>query len=189
MLSSISGTYSTVLADPPWRFNNRGGKASPEHKRLHRYKTLSFQEIKNLPVESLSRSQSHLYLWCPNSFLKEGIEVVESWGFVYKTNIVWYKTRKDGGPDRRGCGFYFRGVTENLLFGVRGSLQTLKPGRTQPNIILECKREHSRKPEGAYTLIESCSPGPYLELFARYQRDGWASWGDQINAEVEELFV
>jgi len=106
---------------------------------------------------------------------------MKAWGFAYKTNIVWYKIRKDGGPDGRGVGFYFRNVTELLLFGVKGKLRTLKPGRTQVNIILSRKREHSRKPFEVYDLIERCSPPPYLELFARQRVPNWETWGDQVD--------
>ncbi len=108
---------------------------------------------------------------------------MQRWGFQYKSNIVWYKTRKDGGPDGRGVGFYFRNVTELILFGVRGRMRTLQPGRTQTNIIVSQKREHSRKPDEIFPLIEECSPGPYLELFARFQRPGWTQWG---NEDVEQ---
>ena len=97
--------FSTVLADPPWRFHNSTGKMAPEHKRLARYRTMSFEEIGKLPVESLVTETAHLYLWIPNALLPYGLKVMEQWGFNYKTNIVWYKVRKDGGPDRRGVGF------------------------------------------------------------------------------------
>lgn len=172
--------FSTVLADPPWQFKNRTGKMAPEHKRLRRYSTLSLQEIKELPVEAIVNDTAHLYLWVPNALLAEGLQVMEHWGFTYKTNIIWYKVRKDGGPDRRGVGFYFRNVTEMILFGVRGkNARTLQPGRSQENIIVARKREHSRKPDEQYQIIESCSWGPYIELFARGPREGWFVWGDQ----------
>lgn len=172
--------FSTVLADPPWQFQNRTGKMAPEHKRLSRYPTLSLQEIKDIPVEAAVADPAHLYLWVPNALLAEGLQVMECWGFTYKTNLVWYKVRKDGGPDRRGVGFYFRNVTELILFGVRGkNARTLPPGRSQENIITSQKREHSRKPDEQYALIESCSEGPYLEMFARGQRPGWECWGNQ----------
>lgn len=172
--------FSTVLADPPWQFQNRTGKMAPEHKRLQRYPTMSLQEIKDLPVEAIVEDTAHLYLWVPNALLAEGMQVMENWGFTYKTNIIWYKIRKDGGPDRRGVGFYFRNVTEIILFGVRGkNARTLQPGRTQENIISSRKREHSRKPDEQYGLIESCSPGPRIELFARGSRQDWFAWGNQ----------
>lgn len=171
--------FTTILADPPWRFENRTGKMAPEHNRLLRYPTLSINEIKNIPVKETTTNPSHLYLWVPNALIKEGLEVLEAWGFTYKTNLVWYKIRKDGGPDGRGVGFYFRNVTELILFGIKGSLRTLAPGRTQVNIISSRKREHSRKPDETYKLIKACSPGPYLELFARGSRKNWSSWGNQ----------
>ena len=172
--------FSTVLADPPWQFQNRTGKMAPEHKRLSRYPTLSLEEIKALPVQSALKETAHLYLWVPNALLAEGLQVMEAWGFTYKTNLIWYKIRKDGGPDRRGVGFYFRNVTEMILFGVRGkNARTLQPGRTQENIIASQKREHSRKPDEQYQIIESCSEGPYLEMFARGNRPQWECWGNQ----------
>jgi N6-adenosine-specific RNA methylase IME4 len=176
----IDGKFKTILADPPWRFQNSTGKVAPEHKRLARYPTLSLQEILDIPVNSIAEDNCHLYLWVPNALLAEGLETMKKWGFTYKTNIVWYKIRKDGGPDGRGVGFYFRNVTEIVLFGIKGSMRTLKPGRTQVNIVRTRKREHSRKPDELYDIIESCSPGPYLELFSRGKREGWSVWGNQI---------
>ena len=172
--------YKTILADPPWQFQNRTGKVAPEHKRLSRYGTLTLQEIKEIPVSLVSAEQSHLYLWVPNALLKEGLEVMEAWGFEYKTNIIWHKIRKDGEPDGRGVGFYFRNTTEIVLFGIRGRLRTLKAGRSQVKLIKTRKREHSRKPDELYNLIESCSPGPYLELFARGKRENWEQWGNEV---------
>ena len=177
---SIVGKFGTILADPPWEFQNSTGKIAPKHKRLKRYNTMKLEDIKALPISRLAAEKSHLYLWVPNAFIKEGIEVMEEWGFKYKTNIVWHKIRKDGGPDGRGVGFYFRNTTELVLFGVKGTkVRTLKPGRTQVNIIRTRKREHSRKPDELYKIIEKCSWGPFLELFARGKRKGWTSWGDQ----------
>jgi len=179
------GSYKTVLADPPWRFTNRTGKVAPEHKRLSRYDTMSLEEICALPVASVMEEQSHCYLWVPNALLGEGLRVMESWGFKYKSNIVWHKVRKDGESDGRGVGFYFRNVTELVLFGVKGSMRTLPPGRRQVNFLATRKREHSRKPDELYDIIEQCSPGPYLELFARYPQPGWDVWGNEASSDVE----
>ncbi len=177
--------YQTILADPPWQFNNRTGKMAPEHKRLNRYPTMKLKEIKEIPVHVIADKPSHLYLWVPNALLPEGLEVMRAWGFEYKTNLIWHKVRKDGGPDGRGVGFYFRNTTEIILFGIRGSMRTLKPGRSQVNIIRSQKQEHSRKPDELYQIIEDCSPGPYLELFARGKRPGWDVWGNQAeNYEI-----
>lgn len=183
LLAKAKGPYAAILADPPWQFQNRTGKVAPEHRRLLRYPTMELKEIIDLPVSKVAAAKSHLYLWVPNALLLEGLKVMEAWGFTYKTNIVWYKVRKDGGPDGRGVGFYFRNVTELLLFGVKGSMRTLQPGRTQVNLFPTRKREHSRKPDEVFDIVESCSPGPYLELFARFARPGWDQWG---NEDVEE---
>jgi N6-adenosine-specific RNA methylase IME4 len=178
--------FATILADPPWRFTNRTGKMAPEHRRLSRYGTLALDEICALPVAEAAASPAHLYLWVPNALLPDGIKVMQAWGFDYKSNLVWHKVRKDGGSDGRGVGFYFRNVTELLLFGVRGkNARTLKPGRRQVNFLAARKREHSRKPDEFYQLIEACSPGPRLEMFARGSRPGWVSWGNQ--AEQYEI--
>ena len=172
--------FSTILADPPWQFQNSTGKIAPEHKRLNRYPTLDLEKIKALPVDEISNDRCHLYLWVPNALVSEGLDVMKSWGFQYKSNIIWQKIRKDGEPDGRGVGFYFRNTTEMLLFGVKGkNVRTLKPGRTQVNVIKSRKREHSRKPDEQYKIIEGCSWGPYLELFARGKRKKWTVWGNE----------
>jgi N6-adenosine-specific RNA methylase IME4 len=172
----------TILADPPWRFQNSTGKGAPEYARLLRYRTMPLDDITALPAKELAGSTAHLYLWCPNALLPDGLSVMKAWGFTYKSNIVWHKVRKDGGSDGRGVGFYFRNVTELVLFGVKGNnARTLSPGRTQVNLLASRKREHSRKPDELYEIIEACSPGPYLELFARGTRKGWATWGDEAN--------
>lgn len=175
--------FGAVLADPPWRFANRTGKVAPEHKRLLRYETMPTGDIAALPVKDLSLPNSHLYLWVPNAMVSDGLEVMRRWGFAYKTAIVWFKVRKDGGPDGRGVGFYFRNTTELLLFGVRGTARTLAAGRRQTNVIVSRKRGHSEKPDEQYDVIESCSGGPYIELFARTVRSGWSAWGDGVRVE------
>lgn len=178
--------FSTILADPPWRFINRTGKMAPEHRRLSRYGTLTVEEIASFPVAQITVQPAHLYLWVPNALMPHGLQVMQAWGFDYKSNIVWHKLRKDGGSDGRGVGFYFRNVTELLLFGVRGkNARTRAAGRTQVNYLGTRKREHSRKPDEQYHIIESCSPGPYLELFARGVRPGWAAWGNQAANDYE----
>ncbi len=178
--------FHTVLADPPWQFVNRTGKVAPEHKRLSRYGTMPLADICALPVADVTIEPAHLYLWVPNALLPDGLQVMKAWGFEYKSNIVWQKVRKDGGPDGRGVGFYFRNVTELLLFGVRGkNARTLAPGRRQVNFMASRKREHSRKPDEQYDLIQSCSREPYLEMFARGDRPGWTVWGNQASADYE----
>jgi len=171
----VRGPFSTIYADPPWRFQNRTGKMAPEHQRLLRYPTMTLEEILELPVSRLSAAEAHLYLWVPNALVAEGLEVMRRWGFSYKTNIVWYKVRKDGGPDGRGVGFYFRNVTELLLFGVRGRMRTLKRGRTQVNMVETRKREHSRKPDEMYEIIEPARQARTLSsLLGTHAGDGFS---------------
>lgn len=180
--------YNTIYADPPWQFQNRTGKVAPEHKRLKRYETMHLEDIKLLPIKDIAEEKAHLYLWVPNALLPEGLEVMDAWGFDYKSNIVWEKVRKDGWPDGRGVGFYFRNVTELLLFGIKKKSapnRTLQPARSQVNLIRAMKREHSRKPDEIIPIIEACSQGPRIELFARGVRCGWDMWGDQATEDYE----
>jgi len=178
--------FSTVMADPPWRFTNRTGKVAPEHKRLARYPTMGLEDICDLPVANHLNDTAHCYLWVPNALLPDGLQVLSAWGFTYKSNLIWHKVRKDGGSDGRGVGFYFRNVTEVLLFGVRGkNARTLPPGRRQVNYMASRKREHSRKPDEQYVIIEGCSPGPHLELFGRGKRKGWTVWGNQADEDYK----
>lgn len=180
--------YETIYADPPWRFQNRTGKVAPEHKRLSRYETMSLEEIKSLPVKEITGDKAHLYLWVPNALLPDGLAVMDAWGFEYKGNLIWEKVRKDGYPDGRGVGFYFRNVTEILLFGIKKKSapnRTLAPARSQVNLIRSQKREHSRKPDEFIPIIEACSQAPRIELFARGDREGWDMWGNQADAGYE----
>ena len=178
--------YSTIYADPPWRFANRTGKMAPENKKLTRYPTMDLSDILALPVAEVAAEKSHLYLWVPNALLPDGLAVMKAWGFEYKSNLVWEKVRKDGLPDGRGVGFYFRNETELLLFGIKGkNNRTLAPGRSQVNLLRAMKREHSRKPDEFVELIDACSAGPKLEMFARGDRKGWDMWGNQADESYE----
>lgn len=182
--------YKTIYADPPWQFSNRTGKVAPENKRLSRYPTMCLDDIKALPVSDVADERAHLYLWVPTALLPDGLEVMKAWGFTYKTTLYWEKIRHDGEPDGRGVGFYFRNVVEPCLFGVRTprkseTYRTLAPGRSQVNIIRAQKHEHSRKPSEFADLIERCSEGPRIELFARGERAGWDVWGNQAASDYE----
>lgn len=170
--------FSTILADPPWLFANRTGSFLPQHENINQYPSLSLSEIMEIPVPLAIKDNSHLYLWVPNALLLEGLKVMRAWGFTYKSNIVWQKIRKDGEPDGRGLGVYFRNTTELLLFGIRGKIKTSKPAQSQVNVIRSRRREYSRKPDEQYALIEKCSPGRYLELFARKKKKNWSRWGN-----------
>lgn len=180
--------YNTIYADPPWRFSNRTGKVAPEHKRLTRYETMTLDEIKALPVAAIADDKAHLYLWVPNALLPDGLAVMDAWGFEYKSTLIWEKVRKDGQPDGRGVGFYFRNVTEPCLFGIKKKSmpnRTLAPARSQVNLIRTQKREHSRKPDELIPIIEACSQSPRIELFCRGTRPGWDCWGSQADADYE----
>lgn len=187
LLSFADGRkFGTILADPPWCFRNKTGKIAPEHHRLTRYDTMAIEDIRALAIPEIAAPVCHLYLWCPNALLDVGLSVLNAWGFTYKSNLVWHKIRKDGGSDGRGVGFYFRNVTELVLFGVRGkNARTRAAGRRQVNFLATRKREHSRKPDEIYPVIEACSFGPYLELFARGSRSEWAVWGLEADASYE----
>ena len=154
------GRFGTILADPPWRFTNKTGKIAPEHRRLSRYGTMTLEEIMALPVAEIAADKAHLYLWCPNALLPDGLAVMKAWGFGYKSNIVWHKVRKDGGSDGRGVGFYFRNVTELLLFGARGkNARTLAPGRRQVNLLATRKREQRASPMSSTSSSRRVVPG------------------------------
>lgn len=189
LLSFTKGKkYNTIYADPPWQFQNRTGKVAPEHKRLTRYETMTLEDIISLPVSEIADTKAHLYLWIPNALLPDGLAVMDAWGFTYKGNIVWEKVRKDGFPDGRGVGFYFRNVTELLLFGIKKKSEpnrTLDSARSQVNLIRAQKREHSRKPDEIISVIEACSLPGRIELFARGDRKGWDMWGNQAEAGYE----
>ena len=186
--------FATVHADPAWQFENRTGKVAPEHRRLRRYRTMTLDEICALPVARVMAPTAHLYLWCPNALLPDGLAVMQAWGFAYKTNLIWHKVRRDSGSDGRGVGFYFRNVTELILFGVRGkNARTREAGRRQVNYLATRKREHSRKPDEIHQIIEACSPGPHLELFARAEAQAgmfpcsqqrWVRLGDEADGAV-----
>ena len=126
--------YRTIYADPPWQFANRTGKMAPEHKRLNRYSTMKLEDIKRLPVDDVAADKCHLYLWVPNALLPEGLAVMKAWGFEYKTNLIWEKVRKDGQPDGRGVGFYFRNTTEMVLFGIKGDNRLIFSGAKSGSI-------------------------------------------------------
>lgn len=180
LLASANGrSFTTILADPPWRFKQRQGELSPEFKGCFRYPTMTLAEIKALPVKDITATNAHLYLWIPAGMLDDGMATLKAWGFSYKNLIVWEKVQKNGAPNGSTYGHYFRNSVEVILFGVRGSLNTVRPPGGQCNVIRAQKREHSRKPDEIYTLVERCSPGPHFEMFARGSRPGWSAFGNQ----------
>ncbi len=163
--------YQTIVADPPWL--ERGGGKIKRGADKH-YPLMKTPQI----IETMLNANCwhpaddcHLYLWTTNNFLKDGLQVMEALGFRYVTMLTWVK-------DRMGLGYYFRGQTEPLLFGVKGKL---KPQvRNEPTVILAPRRKHSQKPDEAYRKIRAVSPGPRLDMFSRGYREGWDVWGNEV---------
>ena len=165
--------YNIIYADPPWKYKRDGN-----HSAASVYNVMELVDIKNLNINDIAADPSHLYLWVTNPFLQEGLDVCKSWGFEYKTLISWVKTYKDKTPIM-GMGYYFRGCTEHIIFGVKG--KKLCENKNTKNIIFSEQRKHSQKPEETKDLIVNCSGDlPRIELFARNTTPGWDVWGDQI---------
>ncbi|MFN0117807.1 MAG: MT-A70 family methyltransferase [Elusimicrobiota bacterium] len=158
--------FKTVVCDPPWQFRRQPKSVGPT------YNLLTLDEIKLFPIRDISDENAHLYLWIPNAFIKEGVSVMEAWGFSYKTVITWVKHQV-------GVGNHFRNSSEQILFGVRGRLPLLR--RDLRTWFLADRRQHSRKPDEFYRIVESASPGPRIDVFSREMRHGWAQWGDECN--------
>lgn len=190
MFDELNPPYSTIVADPPWPYDMSGQNGSAIPHSVKRdggiargvdnkgYSTLSIADLCAMPVRSLSATNAHLYLWVTNSFIDEGYDIARAWGFKPKTVLTWVKTHQDD-PARVSMktGYYFRGATEHVIFAVRGSLR-LQTDEGMPTAYLWPRiGAHSVKPASFGDLVEKCSPGPYVELFARQPRLGWDAWG------------
>ena len=188
--------FRCIVADPPWKYQTPGqiGKTL-EHRpnrdnglsrhgagSVARYGGMTIEELCAMAVQELADNNAHLYLWTTNKFMVEAHNVARAWGFEPKSVVTWGKVKSNGTPSMK-MGYYFRGATEHFLFCVRGSLRLAS--KTKPTLFLSEREPHSRKPEWFYRLCEEVSPGPYLELFARRKRHGWASWGNEIASDVE----
>jgi N6-adenosine-specific RNA methylase IME4 len=165
---AIPAEFTTIVIDPPWDWGDEGdfdqlGRARPT------YATMSLSQLAALYIPAANNS--HIYLWITNRSLPKGFTLLDAWGFRYVTCLTWVKPHY-------GMGNYFRGQTEHLLFGVRGSLSLM---RRDAGTVIHAPRgdsDHSSKPVEAYDLIETCSPGPYLDMFSRQTRRGWFTWGE-----------
>jgi N6-adenosine-specific RNA methylase IME4 len=166
----LKGNYPTILADPPWDIGQRGNHGAERH-----YPVMSVERICALGVERLAAENAHLWLWVTNASIHAGKQVMEAWGFSYRSCLTWIKPRF-------GLGLYLRNQTEHLLLGVRGRAPILFRG--QGSWFYAPVQEHSHKPEEQYAIIERCSPGPYLELFARRKQPGWHVWGNEVESDV-----
>jgi N6-adenosine-specific RNA methylase IME4 len=168
--------YRTIVADPPWAYRVATGVQGAVGVQ---YGTMTNAAIAGLPVSTLADNDAHLYMWVTNPRLFAEphddcgpIDIFRAWGFEYKTMLTWVK--KPG----LGIGYYFRGDTEHVLFGIRGKAPIPPPLR-ESNVLTAPRRGHSAKPECFYDLVERVSPGPYVELFARRARFGWDYWGNE----------
>jgi N6-adenosine-specific RNA methylase IME4 len=195
--------FTTIVADPPWQYRSGGShlrnafEARPKSNQVEsntagshsRYGSMSIAELKSLPVADVAASDAHLYLWTTNSFLVEAHDLMAAWGFQQKTVLTWVKMRGDGSGASARMGYYFRGATEHVLFGVRGRLRLVTGKAVVPNVLFTPRvLKHSLKPQQFFDLVERVSPGPYLEMFARQPRMGWTTWGDEVApGDVPEL--
>lgn len=176
MLEEFEGRrFGTILLDPPWRYGDK--LPGPKRGAVKHYDVMTPGEIAALPIDELAAPDAHVYLWTTNSHVEDAYKILRIWGFEPKTQLAWVKLTQRGEPVY-GMGRYYRGAFEPVIFAVRGKARP--PKAIHRNVILAPRREHSRKPDELYTMIEDTSPGPYLELFARHRREGWESWGDEL---------
>jgi N6-adenosine-specific RNA methylase IME4 len=184
--------FTTIVADPPWPYGTskaliktllaEGSGVAKGVGAGDNYALMSLSDLKALPVEKVATENAHLYLWTTNAFLVEAHDLTRSWGFEPKTVLTWVKTKQytmpeDEQPSMK-TGYWFRGATEHVVFGVRGSLRLHGPAA--PTVFFHRRLPHSVKPESFFHLVETQSPGPYLEMFARRPRIGWVAWGNEL---------
>lgn len=198
--ASGGSAFRAIVADPPWKYRDKVNSETLNH--VHRfgygadkirgrrgaegyYPTMTMDDILAMPVKQLAEDDAHLYLWTTNAFMVEGHQVCKAWGFTPRTILTWAKGRvvKDRLSLQIGMGSYLRNVTEHVIFAVRGSLRCNV--KNVPTLLLAPRSKHSQKPDEFFRLVETCSSGPYLEIFARQKRHGWASWGNEIANDVE----
>jgi N6-adenosine-specific RNA methylase IME4 len=177
-------TYRTILADPPWDVHQKPRSTSPETgwSRVkpagNHYPVMPLDAIRALPARNYADDNAHLWLWVTNATIHMGRDVMEAWGFSYRSCLTWVKYGVTP-----GLGMYLRNQTEHLLLGIRGSAPI--QFRSQATWFVAPRQEHSHKPEEQYAIVERCSPGPYLELFARRRRPGWDVWGNEVSSDVD----
>jgi N6-adenosine-specific RNA methylase IME4 len=162
-------SFATILADPAWPYDDRASRGAASNH----YPAMPLEEIAALPIGQLAADVAHLHLWTTTSFLREAFDIIEVWGFTYKSVFVWNKKQL-------GVGHYYRVATEFLLLGVRGSARFKR--RDLRNWTVRDRGRHSAKPQSIIEMIETVSPAPRLELFARgpFPRQGWCRWGRAI---------
>ena len=179
------GGFSTILADPPWKFKVRSDKGMSRSAENH-YPCMSIPEIAAMPVKTMAAKDCTLLMWVTDPFLALGMDVIKSWGFKFKTvGFQWAKLHPKQASQmfmteadfHMGTGYWSRANVEMCLLATRGHPKRLPTGTSVRRLIIAARREHSRKPDISYTRIEALVGGPYLELFSRSDRAGWTSWG------------
>lgn len=181
---SSTKKYGVIYADPPWRFHNFSHKGEGRNAVAH-YDCMTPEEIRSLPISHLAAKNCTLFLWATDPLLPRALEVIEAWGFEYKTvGFYWAKLNKKANPDQftsqdffTGLGYWTRGNVEQCLLATRGNPRRL--AKDVRKLVVSRRREHSRKPDEVYDRIERLASGPYLEMFGRTTRPGWDSWGNQ----------
>ena len=164
--------YKTIMADPPWPHHQRGNYGAVNH-----YNLMSLEQIKNMPVADLCEDNAHLWMWTTNAALRDAYDVMNAWGFMPRSIFCWIKPKL-------GLGNYLRNASEHMILGTRGKAPILY--NAQPNwLFMTPPPPHSHKPEEQYAIIERCSPGPYLEFFARRRQPGWDVWGNEIESDID----
>ena len=168
--------YDVIYADPPWKYKNVSPPCLPEKqpdtcKIEYYYETMDLQDIKNMPIKNIANKNCVLFLWATTPAIREAFEVVDAWGFKYKTMITWEKTNRD-------CmGYWFRTCTEHLIVAIRGNVKAFRS--MERTCYHEARTKHSQKPQYFYELIEKVTTGKRIELFARRAIEGWDNWGNE----------
>tara|TARA_Y100001972_G_scaffold67274_1_gene82095 strand:+ start:985 stop:1527 length:543 start_codon:yes stop_codon:yes gene_type:complete len=171
--------YNVIYADPPWSFKTYSDKGKDRSPEKH-YSVMTFKDICNMPVGNIARDNSVLLMWAIDPLLDKAFEVIKAWGFTYKTvAFTWAKLNKTKPGFFTGLGYWTRGNPEMCLLATKGKPKRLS--KSVPQLVVDKRREHSRKPDIMYQHIENLLEGPYIELFARQKRNGWDSWGNEVN--------
>ena len=182
----LNKKYRIIYADPPWKYNDdmefKKYRPNPAGAESH-YKCMTIDEIKSLPIKNIANKDSCLFLWATVPLLPEALEVLNEWGYRYKTSIFWRKIMS------LGMGYWFRGQVEVLLFGIKGKVKAFRCQKA--NVIQTKVRKHSQKPDEVYVIIEEISQkfnlNPKIELFARHKREGWDVWGNEVPKDTQKI--
>ena len=179
MISLPNKKYGVIYADPPWSFKTYSEKGKDRSPEKH-YPVLSIADIIRLPVDRIAKDNAVLLMWVVDPLLDQAFKVIDAWGFKYKTlGFTWAKLNKTKPGFFTGLGYWTRGNPEMCLLATKGKPKRISKSVKQ--LVVDKRREHSRKPDIMYQHIENLLEGPYIELFARQKRKGWDSWGNEVN--------